>query len=143
VTQTKEPPLTIGDMSTMKWGARGGPVTDPPRALHTAALISTTETARAQEATNIAISWLILRPATPGPAALRICLVTPLLTPFGASLSTLADSLGDFAVTLIGASLPAPSAGSFGHTASASAPLLHIGNPRMGPWSATGTQPWK
>jgi hypothetical protein len=35
VTQTKNPPLTIGDMSTMKRGARGGPVTCPPRALHT------------------------------------------------------------------------------------------------------------
>jgi hypothetical protein len=35
VTQTKEPPLTIGGMSTMKRGARGGPVTRPPRALHT------------------------------------------------------------------------------------------------------------
>jgi hypothetical protein len=35
VTQTKEPPLTIGDMSTMKRGACGGPVTRPPRALHT------------------------------------------------------------------------------------------------------------
>jgi transposase InsO family protein len=35
VTQTKEPPLTIGDMSMMKRGARGGPVTRPPRALHT------------------------------------------------------------------------------------------------------------
>jgi hypothetical protein len=35
VTQTKEPPLTIGDMSMMKRGTRGGPVTRPPRALHT------------------------------------------------------------------------------------------------------------
>jgi hypothetical protein len=107
------------------------------------ALISATEMTRAQEATNIAFSWSILRPATPGPTALPICLATPLLTPSGASSSTLADSLGDFAVTLIGASLPAPPVDSFGHMASTSAPPLHIGSLRMGPWSATGTQPWK
>jgi transposase InsO family protein len=34
VTQTKKPPLTIGDMSTMKRGARGGPITCSPHALH-------------------------------------------------------------------------------------------------------------
>ncbi len=35
MTQTKEPPLTIGDMSTMKRGARGGPIPRPLHALHT------------------------------------------------------------------------------------------------------------
>jgi hypothetical protein len=107
VTQTKEPPLTDGDMSTMKRGARGGPVTRPPHALHTVGIDTGYGNGKSPGATNIAFSWLILRPATPGPMASPICLAMPLLTPSGASLSTLADSLGDFAVTLIRASLPA------------------------------------